>query len=149
MFAKMMIGAAALLAAAPLAYLGHELIQAYGEARYQSGLADGRLRQLPDIVAANAEAARAGLAARDRVIAADGLRDAALNRMIPQILSAQDKVTAYAASIAGRAACLGAERVRGIETDRLALFPVATSNTAGGGPAGPVPADPVADGDGS
>ena len=104
MFAKLMMGAAAVMAAALFAYLGDRLINAYGEARYQSGLADGQLKQVPVVLAANQKAAQAGLDARDRVIAADGARDATLGRLIPQILSAKDKVTAYAASAAGRVA---------------------------------------------
>jgi len=148
MFAKLMMCAAAVLAAALFAYLGDRLIHAYGEARYQSGLADGQLKQMPGILAANQKVAQAGFDARDRVIAADGARDATLSRLIPQILSAQDKVTAYAASTAGRAACLGPDRVRGIESDRLALFPAAASYPAGNGMAGSLPADrtPVAGG---
>lgn len=136
MFVKLMIGAAAVLAAALFAYLGDRLINAYGEARYRSGFAEGRLKQVPGILAASEKAAQAGLDARDRVIAADGRRDATLARLIPQILSAQDKVTAYAASTAGRAYCLGPERVRGIETDRTALFPATPSDAAGDGAAG-------------
>ncbi len=148
MFAKLMIGAAAVLAAALFAYLGDRLIAGYGEARYQSGLADGQLKQMPSILAASQQAAQAGLDARDRVIAADGVRDAMLGQLIPQILSAQDKVTAYAASAAGRADCLGPDRVRGIEADRLTLFPAAISDPADGGTAGALPADatPVAGG---
>lgn len=141
MFAKLMMGAAAVLAAALLAYLGDRTINAYGEARYRSGLSDGQLQQVPNILAANARATQAGLDARDRVIAADGARDSELGRLLPQILSAQDKVTAYAASAAGRAACLGPDRVWNIEADRSALFPPAAADSAGGGPARPVPAD--------
>ena len=144
MFAKLMIAAAAVLAAALFAYLGDRTIQAYGEARYQSGLADGQLKQVPGILAANVRAAQAGLDARDRVIAADGARDAELGRLLPQVLSAQDKVTAYAATIAGRAACLGPGRVRDIETDRLALFPAAAPDPAYGRQPGSVPADAIA-----
>lgn len=143
MFAKLMIGAAAVLTAALFAYLGDRLIEAYGDARYRNGVADGQLKQLPGVIAANQQAAQAGLDARDRVIAADGARDAVLGRLIPQILSAQDKVTAYAASAAGRADCLGPDRVRGIEADRLALFPAATPDPADGGTTGSVPADPT------
>ena len=143
MFAKLMISAAAVLAAALFAYLGNRLIDAYGDARYQSGLAAGQLKQVPDILAANRQAAQAGLNARDQVIAADGARDATLGRLIPQIISAQEKVTAYAASAAGRADCLGADRVRGVEADRRALFPAAIADTADGGPAGSVPANPA------
>lgn len=144
MFAKLMMGAAAVLAAALFAYLGDRLITAYGEARYERGLADGQIKQIPNILAANAEAAQAGLEARDRVIAADGARDTTLARLIPQILSAQEKVTAYAASPAGRTACLGPDRVRGIEADRIALFPAASPNSTGGGTVGSVPADAAA-----
>ena len=64
MFAKLMIGAAAVLAAALFAYLGGRLINAYGEARYQSGLADGQLKQMPAILTANARAAQAAGGAR-------------------------------------------------------------------------------------
>ena len=143
MFAKLTMCAAAVLAAALFAYLGDRLINAYGAARYQSGLADGQLKQMPGILAANQQAARAGFDARDRVIAADHMRDATLNRLIPQILSAQDKVTTYAASAAGRADCLGPERVRGIEADRLGLFPAAASSYPTGGTARPLPTDPT------
>lgn len=149
MFAKLMIGAAAVLTAALFAYLGDRLINAYGEARYHSGLADGQLKQMPGILAANQQAAQAGLNARDRVIAADGARDATLGRLIPQILSAEDKVTTYAASAAGRAVCLGPDRVRGIEADRLTLFPATTPDPTSGDPAGFVPADPAPSAGGS
>jgi len=149
MFAKLMISAAALLAAALFAYLGDRLIQAYGEARYQGGLADGQLRQVPAILAANDKAAQAALDARDRVIAADDTRDTTLWRLIPQILSAQDKVTAYAASAAGRADCLGPDRVRGIEADRATLFGAPPASRPGGSAAGPVPADAAAGSGGS
>ena len=135
-----MVGAAAVLAAALFAYLGDRLINAYGEARYQSGLADGQLKQIPAILTANARVAQAGLDARDRVIASDSAHDAALGRLIPQILSAQDKVTSYAATGAGRAACLGPERVRDIEADRAVLFPAAAADPAGGEPTRSVPA---------
>jgi hypothetical protein len=141
MFAKLMMGAAAVLAAALFAYLGDRLITAYGEARYQSGLAEGQLKQLPGVLAADAKAAQAGLDARDRVIAADGARDATLARLIPQILSAQDKVTAYAESAAGRVTCLGPERVRGIEDDRAVLFPATGPNAARDRAAGSMPTD--------
>jgi len=144
MFAKLMMGAAAVLAAALFAYLGDRLINAYGEARYQSGLADAQIKQMPGILAANEKAAQAGLDARDRVIAADGARDTTLARLIPQILSAQDKVTAYAASAAGRTDCLGPDRVRGIEADRAALFPAASPDPAGGGATRPMPANAAA-----
>ena len=141
MFGRLMIGAAAVLAAALFAYLGDRLISAYGEARHQSGLADAQLKQFPGILAANEKAAQAGLDARDRIIAADGTRDAELGRLLPEIRSARDKVATYAASIAGRADCLGAERVRGIEADRRTLFPAATPGQAGDGTAGSVPTD--------
>jgi len=145
MFTKLMMGAAAVLAAALFAYLGDRLIHAYGEARYQNGIADGQLNRMPAILAANRAAAQAGLDARDSVIAASSARDAELNRLIPQILSAQNKVTAYAASAAGRADCLGPDRVRGIETDRAALFPAAAPGPTAGGAARSMPADATAD----
>jgi len=145
MFAKLMIGAVALLTAALFAYLGGRLIDAYGEARYQSGLAEGQLKQMPDVLAANQKVAQAGFDARDRVIAADGARDAELGRLIPQILSAQDRVSAYAASAAGRAGCLGPDRVRGIEDDRAALFPASAADAPGRRGTGPLPAIAASD----
>jgi hypothetical protein len=42
MWTKLMLSAAAVLAAALLAFLGDRLINAYGTARYQAGLAEGR-----------------------------------------------------------------------------------------------------------
>lgn len=145
MLAKLMMCAAAVLAAALFAYLGDRLIQAFGEARYQSGLAEGQLKQVPGVLAANAAAAAAGLDARDRVIAADAARNAELARIIPQILSANDKVRSYAASSAGRAACLGPDRVRGIEAGRAALFPPIAFTTSGSGATGSLPTDAVPD----
>jgi len=140
-----MMDSATVLAAALFAYLGDRLINAYGEARYQSGLADGQLKQVPGILAANARATQAGLDARDRVIAADGARDTTLGRLIPQILSAEDKVTAYAASTAGRAACLGPDRVWDIEADRTALFRASTPSRARTGATGSVSANTATD----
>jgi hypothetical protein len=145
MFAKLMMGAAAVLAAALSAYLGTRLITAYGDARYQSGLVAGRLAQVQDVLTANAQAAQAGLSARDRIIAAESAHGTALARLIPQILSAQDKANTYAATVAGRAICLGADRVRGIEADRGALFPASAAVSADRDPTGSVPADAAAD----
>lgn len=144
MFAKLIMGAAAIMAAALFAYFGDRLITAYGVAHYQSGLSDGQLRQVPEILAANIRAARAGLEARDRVIAADGVRDGELQRLIPQMLSAHKKVIAYAATAAGRTACLGADRVWGIERDRSSLFPASASDLTGSYAARPMQADAVA-----
>lgn len=144
MFAKLIVGAAAIMAAALFAYLGDRLIAAYGAARYQSGLSDGQLRQVPEILAANMQAMRAGLEARDRVIAANRARDGELQRLIPQMLSAHEKVIAYAATAAGRTDCLGADRVWGIEQDRSSLFPASASDLAGSYAARPMQADAAA-----
>jgi len=145
MFAKIMSGAAAVLAAALFAYLGHALIEAYGAARYQAGLADGQLRQVPQILAANAAVTKAGLDARDRIIAAEVAHASEATKLAELIQKSEDEVKSYEASDAGIAGCLGAERVRAIEASRAALFPAPSSTAAGSGEAGPVPPDAVAD----
>lgn len=58
----------------------------------------------------------------------------------PIILRSTDTVREYAQTNAGRARCLGADRVRGIDALDAALFP-ASSGAARSGDAG-VPADP-------
>jgi len=141
MYAKLMMGAVAVLAAALFAYLGHSMIAAYGAARYQAGLADGRLQQVPQILSANALAAKSGLAARDRIIAAETANAGEAARLAALIQQSQDEVKAYEASSAGTGDCLDAERVRAVEAARSALFPAPASAEAASGSPGPVPAD--------
>jgi len=136
-----MLSAAAVLAAALFAFLGDRMIQAYGAARYQAGLADGRVQQLPAILTANAAAAQAGLDARDRLIAAEHNHATQAVRLAALIQQSEDEGRAYEASDAGRADCLDAERVRAIEVTRAALFPVAAAQTSTSGQSGPLPAD--------
>lgn len=144
MWGKVISGAAIVLAFALAAFLGDKLLTHYGEARYQAGLADGQLKQVPAVLAANERVAKSGLDARDQVIAADGIRDAELGRLLPIIVSWKEREAVYAQSAAGRADCLGPERVLGIEDHRAALFPPPTADQAGGRAAGSVPSDAVA-----
>ena len=133
MYAKLMMGAVAVLAAALFAYLGHSVIAAYGAARYQAGLADGRLQQVPQILSANAIAAKAALDDRDRIIAAEAAHAFEAARLAALIQQSQDEVKAYEASGAGAGDCLNAERVRAVESARSALFPPAASTEAANG----------------
>jgi len=144
MWAKLMLGAAAVLAAALFAFLGDRLIAAYGNGRYPAGLADGQVRQLPAILAANAQAARAGLDARDRIIAAEQVHADETARLAAMVERSDEEVKAYEAGAAGRAGCLDAERVRAIEAGRAALFSAAGPEAAAGDDPGPVPADAAA-----
>ena len=141
MYAKLMMSAVAVLAAALFAYLGHSVIAAYGAARYQAGLADGQLRQVPLILSANAVAAKAALDNRDRIIAAETAHASEAARLAALIQQSQDEVRTYEASSAGAGDCLDAERVRAVEAARSALFPTATSSEAAKGEPGSVSAD--------
>ncbi len=143
MWGKVLASAAVVLAFGLAAFLGQHMIRAFGDARYAAGQADGRVAQLPAILAANAAVTKAALDARDGLIAADAGHVATIARLLPLILSSNDEVTAYAATDAGRAACLDADRVHGIKTSRVALFPAATGTT-GAYPTGSMPADTVA-----
>ena len=126
-----MLSAAAVLAAALFAFLGDRLISAYGDARFQAGLAGGQVKQLPAILAANAAATKAGLDARDRLIAAEHDHAAETARLAAVIQQSEHEGKAYEASDAGRADCLDAERVRAIEASRAALFPATATSAAG------------------
>lgn len=145
MFAKLIPSAVAILAAALFAYLGRTTILAYGAARYQAGLADARLQQLPQILSANEAAAKAAVGARDRIIAAETARAGETARLTGLIERSQDEVRAYETKDAGRADCLGAERVHAIETGRAALFPAAAPAPTRVGEPGSVPADTARD----
>lgn len=126
-----MLSAAALLVAALFAFLGDRTVQAYGAARYQAGLAEGRVQQLPAILTANAAATQAGLDARDRLVAAEHDHAVETARLAAVIQQSEDEGKAYEAIGAGRADCLDADRVRAIETSRAALFPAAAASAAG------------------
>lgn len=145
MIAKLIPSAVAILAAALFAYLGRTTILAYGAARYQAGLADARLQQVPQILSANGAAAKAATDARDRIIAAETTRAGEAARLTRLIERSQDEVRAYDTNDAGRADCLGAERVRAIEAGRAALFPAAAPAAASAGEPGSVPADAARD----
>jgi len=141
MYAKLMMSAVAMLAAALFAYLGHSVITAYGAASYRAGLAEGRLQQVPQILSANAAAAKAALDTRDRIIAAETVHANETARLATLIQQSQDEVKAYEASGAGVGDCLDAERVRAVEAARRALFPTAASTEAANGEPGSVSAD--------
>ena len=140
---KVAAALAGLLAIALSALVLLKIVTLYGAARYAAGRAEAEAAQLPGLIAAHEGAARAGLAARDRVIGADTARLDEMTRMLPLLLAANDKVNAYASTAAGGAPCLAADRVRGIEIDRAALFSAAPK--ADDDDAGPVPAIAVAD----
>jgi hypothetical protein len=147
MWAKMMVSAVAVLAAALFAFLGDRMINAYGAARYEAGLAQGQARQLPGILAANAAASRAGLDARDRLIAAEHNHANEIARLAALLQQSENEGKAYDASDAGRAACLDVERVRAIEASRLALFAAAASATTEASAAGSMSAHAVGERD--
>ena len=143
MWSKLIVGAAAILAAALFAFLGVRLINAYGNARYQAGFAEARTQQVPAILAANEAAARATLDARDRLIAAERNHGAETARLVALIQHSDDEVNAYEASATSRADCLDAERVRAIEVTRGGLFPGGATTAPSGGEPGPLPAKPA------
>lgn len=126
-----------IVAAAGLVF--DRIVVAFGDARYAQGKADAQVAQIPAIRAADTRAMRIAIDGRDRVIATQNVNMSELGRLSALALAANDKVTAYAPTTAGMAACLGPERVRGIEADRAALFPPAASAQAAGAASGPVP----------
>jgi hypothetical protein len=148
MYAKLMMGAAAVLAAALFAYLGHVLIRSYGSARYFQGLAEGREAQWPQILSANAAAAKAALDARDRIIAAETERAREAARAATLIRRSDEEVKAYETSDAGHAACLDAGRVHAIDAFRAALFSAAPVAEARNDGSRPMPANAPAHPDG-
>jgi len=125
------------------------IVIAYGDARYAAGKADAQVAEIPAIRAADAKAAQIGLDGRDRVIAAQGANMSELERLSALALAANDKVTAYAQTAAGMAACLPSDRVFGIEADRATLFPAAAPEGSGVGHPGPLPTIPYSDPSGS
>jgi len=144
MYAKLMMGAAAVLAAALFAYLGQVLIRSYGAARYSQGLAEGREAQWPQILSANAAAAKAALVARDRIIAAETERGREAARAATLIRRSDEEVRAYETSDAGHVPCLDAGRVHAIDTFRAALFSATPVTDARDGESRPVPANSLA-----
>jgi hypothetical protein len=151
MWLKAIFGGAVALAFGLAAFLGVKLIDHYGDARYAAGVADGQLKQVPAILAANAQVTQMALQARDQVIAADGVRDTEVGRVLGLFTSFKERNAVYAQTDAGRAECLGADRMRGIAALGTSLFgfdPTSAPNTAGAGQAGSVPAqlDPAAAG---
>ena len=139
MWTKLILSAAAVLAAALFVFLGDRTIQAYGAARYQAGLAAGQLQQLPAILTANAAATQAGLDTRDRLIAAEHNYATEAARLAALIQQSEDEGKVYEASDAGRADCLDAERMRAIEATRATLFPATAAQASDNGQSGPVP----------
>lgn len=141
MWTKLILSAAAVLAAALLAFLGDRTIHAYGLARYQAGLAQGQIRQIPAILSVTAAAAQAGLDVRDRLRAAEHDHATEAVRLAALIQQSKDEGKAYEAGDAGRADCLDAERVHAVEATRVALFPAPAAQASGSDQSGPVSAD--------
>lgn len=143
MWLKAIFGGAVALAFGLAAFLGVKLIDHYGDARYRAGVAEGQLQQVPAVLAANAQVTQMALQARDQVIAADGVRDTEVDRVLGLFTSFKERNAVYAQTDAGRASCLGADRMRGIAALGTSLFgfdPTRTPDAAGGSEAGPVPA---------
>ncbi|WP_116090780.1 hypothetical protein [Sphingomonas crusticola] len=144
MWSKLIWTVAAVLAAAVLAVLGERTIAAYGEARYHAGLADGQMRQFPEVLASHVAAAQIALEGRDRIIDADARHAAELTRISTLARRSDQELYSYAATAAGGADCLDAERVRHIEAGRAALF--VQPGSAPRDEPGPVPADSLTEG---
>jgi hypothetical protein len=143
MWGKILASAAGLLAFALAAFLVHQLINAYGAGERAAGRLEAEAAQVPKILAAREAASHAERAARDDIIAAQQSSADELGRILPLILAANDRVSTYAQSDAGRSPCLSADRVRGIESDRAALF--SPSSDPADGEARPVRTIAVAD----
>jgi hypothetical protein len=126
-------------------FLGWRVVVAYGDARYAAGKADAQVAQIPAIRAADARAMEIAVGTRDQVIASQNLSMSELARITALALASNEKVTAYAQTAAGMAACLAPDRVLGIEADRATLFPPAAPSAPSEGAAGPVPANVLPD----
>jgi len=122
-------------------FLGWRVVTAYGDARYAAGKDDAKLEQMPAIIAANEAAAKQAISGIMDQLTAERAHSATVERLAGLIATQEEKVDAYAQTVAGRAACLAPDRVRGIEDDRAALFPPATAAPAAGGQPRPLPAD--------
>jgi hypothetical protein len=143
MWGKILASAAGLLAFALAAFLGHQLINAYGAGQRAAGRLEAKTEELPKILAEREAVSNAKLALRNDIIAAQQSSADELGRILPLILAANDRVSTHAQSDAGRAPCLSADRVRGIESDRAALF--SPSSDPADGEARPVRTLAVAD----
>ena len=133
------MGAVAALAAALFAFLGDRMIAAYGNARFEAGVAVGQIRQFPAILASQQAAAQAALDRQDRMIAAGTRHASEIARIAASFRTSDEEFHAYAATLPGRADCLDPERVRAIEAARAALF--AARATPGIDASGSVPAN--------
>lgn len=125
MLARLAAGAGALALAVALAWL-------HGNARFNAGELAERAVWLTDSVAAErVMAAREVAAERRAAVASEAFADR-LASFEPIVLRSHDTVTRYAQTPAGAAACLAAERVRGIEADAAALGLAAADPASGG-----------------
>ena len=132
MLARLAAGAGALALAVALAWM-------HGNARYDAGELAERAVWLEGSVKAERELAAREVSAERRAANAAASFADRLASIEPIVLRSSDTVTRYAQTPAGAAACLGADRVRGIEADAAALgFPA--PDPARGGDA--VHADP-------
>lgn len=123
--------------------VGFFLVRSYGASREEAGETRGRSEERTQWQAKVIEAERgrlvafqAGLAQRDE--ASTHYRETV--RQLPPITNRiVERTTQYAATPAGAAVCLDADRVREIERDRAILF-AAPSPAAAAGSAGAMPA---------
>jgi hypothetical protein len=97
-----------------------------------------------DKAKSEASAAKSEAANANRVIAATNTHTETTTRMQPIILNSKADVDAYAKTDAGRAPCLGADRVQSILARREQLFTFTPARRAEPVPASPaLPYDPV------
>ena len=132
MLARLAAGAGALALAVALAWM-------HGNARFAAGELAERAVWLEGSVKSERELAAREVSAERRAANAAASFADQLVRIEPIVLRSSDTVTRYAQTPAGAVACLGADRVHGIEADAAALGLV-PANPASGGDA--VHADP-------
>lgn len=125
MLARLAAGAGALALAVALAWM-------HGNARYDAGELAERADWLEGSVKAERELAAREVSAERRAADAAASFADRLAQIEPVVLRSSDTVTRYAQTPAGAVACLGADRVRGIEADASALGFVAPDPTSGG-----------------
>lgn len=121
------------------------LVTMYGRARYQEGRsveAASWQGEATKAEQAKFAAYRLGLQQRD---AAQTIYRETITRLQPIEQRIIERTTDYARTPAGRALCLAADRVRGIEQTRAALFPATAAPDPGGAPRA-LPANAAANG---
>lgn len=140
MRAVLLAGAGALALALGLA---GALAWMHGNARYQAGMLSERAAWQAAVAERERQLAAQRAALERRATAAAEAYAARLAAQEPVVLRSHDTVIKYAATPAGAALCLAADRVRGIEADAAELGLAPAGDPGGGGE--PVPADETRD----